>query len=61
METTVVAPRATAGKTAAASAGTNTSALPDSPVWSSGSGVIKEMLLHDAQTKVSRCHAGPTS
>merc|ERR1712013_673660 len=44
METTVVAPRA-------AVAATNTSALPDSPIWSSGSGAIKE-ILHEAEMKV---------
>ena len=43
-------PRAVAGS----SASTNTSGLqgPDSPVWSSGSGAIKEIRLHDAETKV---------
>jgi len=45
METTVVAPRA-------AVAATNTSALPDSPIWSSGSGAIKEIRLHEAEMKV---------
>merc|ERR1712192_225384 len=45
METTVVAPRASV-------AATNTSALPDSPVWSSGSGAIKEIRLHEAEMKV---------
>jgi len=44
METTVVAPRASV-------AATNTSALPDSPVWSSGSGAIKEIRLHEAEMK----------
>ena len=28
------------------------SALPDSPVWSSGSGAIKEIRLHEAEMKV---------
>jgi len=45
METTVVAPRASV-------AATNTSALPDSPVWSSGSGAIKEIRLHEAEMRV---------
>ena len=29
------------------------SALPDSPIWSSGSGAIKEIRLHEAEMKVS--------
>ena len=29
------------------------SALPDSPVWSSGSGAIKEIRLHEAEMRVS--------
>merc|ERR1712110_449217 len=45
METTVMAPRASV-------AATNTSAQPDSPVWSSGSGAIKEIRLHEAEMKV---------
>ena len=28
------------------------SALPDSPIWSSGSGAIKEIRLHEAEMKV---------
>ena len=30
------------------------SALPDSPVWSSGSGAIKEIRLHEAEMKVGK-------
>ena len=51
-----MAPRASAApagtNTSRTVAGTNTSALADSPVWSSGSGAIKEIGLHDAKTKV---------
>merc|ERR1719418_443356 len=35
-----------------AAAATNTSASADSPVWSSGSGALKEIRLHDAEMKV---------
>ena len=46
MDTTIQAPR---GRPAA----TNTSAAADSPVWSSGSGAIKEIRLHEAESQVS--------
>merc|ERR1712025_1265014 len=45
METTVMAPRASV-------AATNTSAQQESPVWSSGSGAIKEIRLHEAEMRV---------
>ena len=51
MDTTIQAPR---GRPAsAASTATNTSAAADSPVWSSGSGAIKEIRLHEAESQVS--------
>merc|ERR1719154_440487 len=50
MDTTIQAPR---GRPAsAASTATNTSAAADSPVWSSGSGAIKEIRLHEAESQV---------
>merc|ERR1712083_1120652 len=56
METTVFMPRkeAAATKTETVVAATNTSATApaDSPTWSSGSGAIKEIRLHDAEMKV---------
>ena len=56
METTVFMPRkeAAVNKTETVVAATNTSAMApsDSPTWSSGSGAIKEIRLHDAEMKV---------
>jgi len=48
-ETTVMAPHPHPHASVAA---TNTSAQPDSPVWSSGSGAIKEIRLHEAEMRV---------
>ena len=53
LDATVIQPRVSSAESKTSAAGTNTSlATPDSPVWSSGSGAIKEIRLHEAEMKV---------